>query len=301
VSPPLVTVGVPFFNAERWLADGIKSVFAQRFSDWELILMDDGSMDGGLQFARSICDSRVRVYSDGRNLKVTARRNEIVQLARGTYFAWLDADDMMHPERLRKQVEFLESNPSVDVVSTGMFILDRSGRVVAKRLVWAGTRPTCKASESPFVQGTAMGRTEWFRQNPQDPGLERVADMELWLRTAPYTRFAKLDHLLTFYTEFESFSPQKYRLGHRCTRQVLRRHGPRVAGKWNAHKEILKSYLKPLVFGLAYYCGLHRQLLRRRSLPVMPDERMAAEAILEKIRQQDLPLKREHAITPGPA
>lgn len=286
-----MTIGVPFFNAGATLLDAVRSVFAQSFSEWELILMDDGSTDGGEELARSIDDPRVRVYSDGRNLKVTARRNQIVSLARGKYLAWLDADDMMHPERLRKQVEFLEGNPRADVVSTGMFILGSGGQVTGKRLPWAGTKPSCKPSESRFVQGTAMGRTEWFRQNPQDSSLERVADTELWWRTALDSHFAILPEPLAFYSELESFSPEKYRRAWRCMREVIRRHGPRLVGRLNARKEILKGYLKVAIFTGAYYCGLHEDLLRRRSLPVSPQEKAAAEGILERIQRQELPLR----------
>lgn len=291
VISPLVTVGVPFFNAGATLLDAVRSVFGQSFSDWELILMDDGSTDGGLELARSITDPRVRVYSDGRNLKVTTRRNQIVQLARGKYFAWLDADDMMHPDRLRKQVEFLDRSPLVDVVGTGMYIVGADGHVVGKRLPWAGGKPSCKPSECPLWQGTVMGRAEWFRQNLQDPNLQRAADMELWLRTGPYSHFANLPEPLYFYTELESFSPGKYRRAWRCTREVIRRYGPRLVGRLNARKEILKGYLKVAIYTGAYYSGLHRVLLRRRSLPISPEEKRAAEAALDRIRGQEVPLR----------
>lgn len=299
MTTPLVTVGTPFFNAGQLLGNAVRSVLAQSYTNWELILMDDGSTDGGLELARSITDPRVRVYSDGRNLKVTTRRNQIVQLARGKYFAWLDADDMMHPDRLRKQVEFLESNPSVDVVGTGMFIVDAAGHIVGKRRPQTGGKPSCNPSEIPLSQGTVTGRTQWFRMNHQDPSLERAADMELWLRTLGQLRFANLPELLTFYSEYESFSPGKYRLAWRCTRQVIRRHGPRLVGRLNAHKEILKGYLKVAIYTGAYYCGLHEVLLRRRNLPVSSEEKTAAEAILERMRHQNVPLRRPSAVPRG--
>jgi glycosyltransferase involved in cell wall biosynthesis len=293
VSSPLVTVGIPFFNAKKWLLNAIRSVFAQSFSDWELILMNDGSTDGGVDLARSVVDPRVAVYSDGRNLKVTARRNQIVDLARGKYFAWLDADDMMHPERLRKQVEFLEADPAVDVVSTGMFILGPGGQVTGKRLPWAGTRPSCRSSEPCVVQGTVMGRTEWFRQNPQDPSLERAADMELWFRTALDSHFASMPEPLCFLSEMESFSPEKYMRTWRCLQEVIRRHGPRLVGRLNARREILKGYLKVAIYTGAYYCGLHEHILRRRSLTVSPEEKAEAAEILERIQRQELPCGRQ--------
>jgi len=290
MSSPLVTVGIPFYNASRWLFDAVKSVFAQTFTDWELILMDDGSSDGSVETARSICDPRVRVYSDGRNLQVAARRNQIVQYATGAYLAWLDADDMMLPSRLEKQSEFLERNPRVDVVGTGMYTLGLQGEIVGRRVPRRGGRPSCRPTHSPLFQPTVMGRIEWFRQNLSDPSLERAADMEMFLRTAGHSRFANLDELLTFYREYGSFSLAKYRLASRCIRRVIRRHGPRVVGRLRTEIEVAASFLKPAVYAVAYYSGLHRLLLRRRSLPISPEERELVEAVLERIWHQELPL-----------
>lgn len=299
MSSPLVTVGIPFYNASRWLFDAVKSAFAQTFTNWELILVDDGSSDGGVEIARSVCDPRVRVYSDGRNLQVAARRNQIVQSATGTYLAWLDADDMMHPSRLEKQIEFLERNPLVDVVGTGMYMLGPQGHVVGRRLPWSGGRPSCRPSHSPLVQPTVMGRIEWFRQNLSDPTLERAADMEMFLRTAGHSRFANLAELLTFYREYDSFSLEKYRLASRCIRRVIRRHGPRVVGRLRTEIEVAVSFLKPAVYAMAYYSGLHPLLLRRRSQPVSPEEKELVEAVLERIRHQELPLRRESSAAAG--
>ena len=67
-----VSIAIPFYNAEKYLRDSIRSVFAQTHQDWELILMDDGSTDGSLAIAKSIKDPRVSVYSDGQNKKLAA-------------------------------------------------------------------------------------------------------------------------------------------------------------------------------------------------------------------------------------
>jgi len=293
VKSPLVTVGIPFFNTEKWLLDAVRSVFAQSFDDWELILMDDGSTDGSVQIAQTIDDPRIRVYSDGQNLRLAERCNQMVRLARGKYVARFDADDMMHPERLQRQVAFLESNGSVDVLGTGAFILDRRGGVIGKRLPPPSCAPSLSPRRIPFLHPTVMGRLTWFRQNPYDARLRGAQDMELWLRTGSYSRFANLAEPLYFYAEFESFSRKKYHSYWRDTWEVIRRHGPRLVGRVNTHKEILKGYLKVAIYTGAYYCGLHEHLLRRRSLSVLPEEKIAAEAILERIRQQELPLKSE--------
>ena len=102
----------------------LKSVFSQTFTDWELILVDDGSSDDSLALARSLKDPRVRVYSDGLTKRLNARLNELVSLARAPYFFRMDADDIMHPERLERQYAELVRSDSNTVIGTG-FLLDR--------------------------------------------------------------------------------------------------------------------------------------------------------------------------------
>src|SRR5690606_12105870 len=84
---PVVTIGIPFFNPGPLIEDAVRSVFSQTFSDWELILLDDGSTDESLRRVQQIRDPRVKVYSDGRNKGLVTRLNEITQLASGKYLA----------------------------------------------------------------------------------------------------------------------------------------------------------------------------------------------------------------------
>jgi len=103
---PLVSVGIPFLNPGPYLDLAVRSVFAQTYPNWELILVDDGSTDGSYERATAIQDPRVRVLRDGQNKGLPARLNEIVRLAKGELVARMDADDAMHPLRLAKQVGF---------------------------------------------------------------------------------------------------------------------------------------------------------------------------------------------------
>ena len=121
-----VSIGIPFYNAENFLLDAIRSVFAQTHKKWELILLDDGSEDRSLEIAQSIKDPRVRVYSDGKNKKLASRLNEIVKLAKYDIIARMDADDLMSPYRIKKQVEILAQNPHLDLISTGIYSVDDS-------------------------------------------------------------------------------------------------------------------------------------------------------------------------------
>jgi glycosyltransferase involved in cell wall biosynthesis len=129
-----ITIGLPFYNAEKFLADAIRSVFAQTYTDWELILMDDGSTDGSLEIAKSVNDPRVRVYSDGENKKLAARLNEIVQLAKYDIIARMDADDLMSPTRLEKQLKVLTNNSKIDLVTAGLFSTTNDLKLIGVRI-----------------------------------------------------------------------------------------------------------------------------------------------------------------------
>ncbi|MEK5752755.1 glycosyltransferase family 2 protein, partial [Acinetobacter variabilis] len=73
-----ISIGIPFFNAEKYLEDAIKSVLAQTFQNWELILVDDGSIDRSLEIARSFNDPRIRIIADGHNRRLAYRLNQII-------------------------------------------------------------------------------------------------------------------------------------------------------------------------------------------------------------------------------
>lgn len=118
---PRVTVVIPFFNAEDYLAETIQSVLNQTFSGWELILVDDGSADSGRAIADGYakkCPAKITVVQhEGRaNRGVCASRNLAISMARGEYIAPLDADDVWLPQKLEEQVEILDANPSAGLV-----------------------------------------------------------------------------------------------------------------------------------------------------------------------------------------
>src|SRR5215471_13304565 len=124
---PLLTIGLPVYNAAPYLEDTLRSIFAQTFTEGELIIVDDGSTDHSREIVSTLGDERVQVVTDGKHLGLAARLNTIVRLARGKYVARMDADDLMHPNRLRAQVDFLIRHPAVDGLGCGLVILDRNG------------------------------------------------------------------------------------------------------------------------------------------------------------------------------
>ena len=127
----MVTIGLPFYNAEKYLALAIESVLQQTYTDWELLLLDDGSTDNSLSIAQSYAqkDSRIKVISDGKNKNLATRLNELPSLAQGLYLARMDADDMMHPARIERQLAVLETHPEIDVLGTNAYIINDCLRI----------------------------------------------------------------------------------------------------------------------------------------------------------------------------
>src|SRR3954447_2265523 len=100
-SAPLVSVGMPVFNVEKTILEAVESIRCQTFTDWELLVIDNGSTDGTRELLAGISDPRVRVITHDENVGLGQRLNEAVAQARGEYFARLDGDDISYPERLQ--------------------------------------------------------------------------------------------------------------------------------------------------------------------------------------------------------
>lgn len=112
--PPLVSVITPVFNCERYLADALESVLGQSYRPIELIVVDDGSTDGSAEVVRRYADRTRYVYQ--ANSGSGAARNAGVDLASGTYLAFIDADDLWTQDKLRRQMDAVEADGSLDIV-----------------------------------------------------------------------------------------------------------------------------------------------------------------------------------------
>src|SRR5262249_52814506 len=142
--------------------------------------------------------------------------NQAVGLARGRYFARMDADDIAYPSRVEKEVEFLNSHPEVDLVSTWMSVFRGDGTLLGLRRYPISHNEICARPWAgfPMAHPTCMGRIEWFRQNAYRTDALRMEDRELLLRTYAHSRFANLPEALLGYRE-DSLSLGKLLLARR--------------------------------------------------------------------------------------
>ena len=118
---PRVSVLIAVYNAAQFLGQAIASVLAQTYGDFELIAVDDFSSDDSLAILQSVADPRIRIIKHNANLGASIARNDALAEARGEFIAILDADDVCAPERLERQVAFLDANPKVGLVGCGIY------------------------------------------------------------------------------------------------------------------------------------------------------------------------------------
>jgi glycosyltransferase involved in cell wall biosynthesis len=221
-----VTIAIPFYNAETFLPDAIRSVFAQTYQDWELILIDDGSTDRSLDIARSVRDLRVRVVSDGQNKKLAARLNEITELAKYDYIARMDADDLMSPHRIEIQMNILESNPGIDLVSTALYSVKNDLTLVGYR----GSNDSNVSFDRlirkkvGILHASLLARKQWYKRNKFLESLKICQDSDMWLRASKKgdLKIKILANPLYVYREEGNITAKKLLQAYKIERKVFR-------------------------------------------------------------------------------
>jgi glycosyltransferase involved in cell wall biosynthesis len=198
---PLITIAMPFYNSAATLELAIRSLLNQSYGNFELLLCDDGSNDQGLAIAHSFDDPRLVCWSDGRRLRLAARLNECIDRARGRYLARMDADDIAYPDRLERQLTFLETNAEVDLCSAGALIFGKHGCPLWR---FSPAQDHAGITRSPFRgfplwHPLWMGHIEWFRRWRYDETAWFAQDQELLLRSYRLSRFANLPEILLGY------------------------------------------------------------------------------------------------------
>lgn len=202
-----ISIGMPVYNAEEYLALAITSVLVQSYKFWELIIIDDGSTDNSVKIARKFqeMDSRIRVISDGNNMKLAYRLNQVINEAKYDYIARMDADDLIHPNRLKIQIDFLRNNLNFDLVSSGVVSIDNKNKVYGYRNVDELKIGFNKLSRSypEIVHASILAKKSWYVRNNYDTTYSRGQDYELWCRTSSQDdlKLAVLPDLLYYYRE----------------------------------------------------------------------------------------------------
>ena len=198
-SNPLISVVMPVYNALPFLNDSISSILGQTLHDFEFVILDDASTDDSLVRLREWAarDNRIQIHSSKQRLGLSRSSNAVVAKARGSILARMDADDIAHPDRLRRQWEIIQNRPDVAVVGTLCNGIDASGREVRPRDRWRLVR---RSGYIPFPHGSAMFRREVFdKVGGYDETASSAEDQELFSKMAVHGRIVTLPDVLYSY------------------------------------------------------------------------------------------------------
>jgi glycosyltransferase involved in cell wall biosynthesis len=235
-NPPSLSVALPAFNSELFIAETIESVLGQDFGDFEFLVLNDGSTDRTLEIAASYAarDSRIRVISR-ENRGLPASLDELLRAARAPIIARIDADDVCEPSRFSKQLVFLETHADYGIVGSQVHEIDSQGRRVP------GSRVPCTHEEiltalpryCPFYHPAVMMRRDLVIAVGGYRALFRYAeDYDLWLRLSEVTRMANLPDALLTYRLHPEQSTRRNMIGHaRYAAVAWLAHAERAAGR----------------------------------------------------------------------
>ncbi|MGH7213712.1 MAG: glycosyltransferase family 2 protein [Tepidisphaeraceae bacterium] len=203
---PLISVVLPVYNGERFIAEAVQSILAQTFGDFELIAIDDGSKDRSKQILDGFAtrDARVRVVSRP-NAGLVRTLNEGLALARGELLARIDADDAATPDRFERQVAYLCEHPECVAVGSRALMIDSEG----DPLIELGNKFTHEEIDSALINGEGQHfyhsslilRTRALRDVGGYRDLETIEDLDLFLRLAEVGRLHNLREVLLKYRQ----------------------------------------------------------------------------------------------------
>ena len=186
---------MPAHNSGRWIEASIRSVLAQSDANWELLIVDDGSTDNTAEIIATLEDPRIHYFRHARNMGAAVARNEALRRARGKYIAFLDSDDVWAPNKLEKQIAFMEQN-GYDFSYTAYRRTDKSLRISGPRHI---TRAGMYAFCWPACQ-TVMYKRERIGLI-QISDLRKNNDYAMWLHAIEKADCYLLDEELMYYNK----------------------------------------------------------------------------------------------------
>jgi glycosyltransferase involved in cell wall biosynthesis len=183
IESPTISVVMPIYNAQQDLREAIESILNQSFSDFELLIIDDGSTDQSAQIARSFIDTRIRFIRQPRNFGLVAALNKGLAEARGQFIARMDGDDICLPDRFALQLEIMQDQ-KLDICGSHWAQIDAGGHqfatLYAPKLV--DEVIATLATTVPYAHGSVMLRKSFLDQYKLQYKLGYSEDYDLWIR-----------------------------------------------------------------------------------------------------------------------
>jgi len=227
---------MPVYNGETYLPEAIESILNQTFTDFEFLIIDDGSTDNSWNILNNINDSRIRLVKNNRNMGITKTLNKGLQLARGDYVARMDSDDTCFPERLQRQKVFLDENLNFAMVGSWVEVIDEIGRkikkinfpIVSYLLKWRLLNTnTFVHSAVMFRKNAVLGLGGYFDK------YRHAEDYDLWSRLSTHFEVANIPAVLVNWRFCkESISVKNAKKQKETSEQIAKRNIAYVIGEY---------------------------------------------------------------------
>jgi len=199
----LVSIILPVYNGEKFIERAIRSVLAQTYKYWELIVIDDGSIDKTSEIVKRYLNEKVK-YLYQKNSGVSIARNKGIKISNGDYIAFLDCDDVWKPEKLQVQLSKFMENYNVGLIYTDVFIVTERGKILGKfsQFNYPYSNKVTKklflqnfiCTSSVIINKEILKKTGLF-----DPDIKIGEDYDLFFRLSLYTNFYYVDNPLLYY------------------------------------------------------------------------------------------------------
>lgn len=269
---------MPCFNAALTLPRALASLYVQTYANWECVIVDDGSTDDSAIIVKDFGDPRLQLIQNSRNLGRGRSRQIALDHARGQYLTFLDADDWLFPTKLGLQVDALDRDGELSVVSAALAVEDDSGNFIGIRgRPNGGAAPQEKwfsgLRRPPFPYVAAMVRMDLAKATGYRPELRRAQDLDFFLRLTADKKFAVLSDPLYAYSEGSSYRKTEVVASLRFERQVFLQQ--RSQQPIAALRETAKLTSKLGVYHLAFALGRERDIIQRRSATPTHSDREA--------------------------
>jgi glycosyltransferase involved in cell wall biosynthesis len=199
----LVSVVMPVYNNEKFVAEAIDSILNQTIDSFEFIIINDHSTDHTPEILASFHDPRILIYENTSNLGLTKSLNTGLALSKGKYIARMDSDDVSHPDRFAHQVHFLEDNPNIGVLGTDYEMITpdgtHTGRIIGHRSNWELVHWLLNF-DNQISHPTVFLRTILVKQiKGYNEEFQFAQDYDLWSRLSKITYLANLPETLLYH------------------------------------------------------------------------------------------------------
>ena len=202
----LVSIVLPVYNGEKYLAESLDSVLAQTYQNWELVIINDGSTDGTENLILKYQDKRIKYLPNDGNKGIIFSLNRGLRESNGIYIARLDADDIALPHRLEKQVRFLSENLDYDMCGSYFQTIDSNGRLL-KNVTFPTNNRDAQSYlllHNCFCHSAIMMRTSIAKELKYDEDYQVCEDYDLWYRISRKGKILNLPEFTTLYRVHEN-------------------------------------------------------------------------------------------------